>query len=88
MRLLLALAMTIACGLTHRLVLRVPVHSLPNLRPGMAVHWASRVMGLRRCNRGGRIGLWRVVDGGVWALHSGGCGHRLWLFYTPCQYAV
>lgn len=84
-RLLLALAMTIACRLTHRLILRVAIHSLPDLRPRMAVHWASRVMGLRRCDRGGRIGLWRIVDGGVRSLHSGGCGHRLWLFLTHCQ---
>lgn len=88
MRLLLALAMTIACGLAHWLVLRVAVHSLAYLRPRMAIHWTSRVMGLGRGDRGGRIGLWRVVDGGVWALHSGGCGHRLWLFLTQCQTVV
>lgn len=43
-------------------------------------------MGLRRCDGGRRVGLGRVVDGGVWTLHGGGCSHRLRFVCGPRQY--
>jgi hypothetical protein len=71
--------------LVHGRIMGITIHRLRELRRLLAIQTSSMlVVRLRRGHGCWRVGLWRVVNGGIRRpLHVGGCCHRIWCLCVP-----